>query len=109
VDFCFTVDGPRGPRREIKDGVLFTAALTGLPIVPYTSLAERVWRLNSWDQLTIGKPFSRVAVHFGDEIVVPRGAAREGGFDSYREQLAEAMRLSEEQVEEALRSNGTRW
>jgi lysophospholipid acyltransferase (LPLAT)-like uncharacterized protein len=109
VDFCFTVDGPRGPRREIKDGVLFTAAMTGLPIVPYTSMARRAWRLNTWDRLTVGKPFSRVAVHFGDEIEVPRSAAREGGFDACRERLADALRRSEELVNEALRSGGTRW
>jgi lysophospholipid acyltransferase (LPLAT)-like uncharacterized protein len=65
--------------------------------------------LNTWDRLTVGKPFSRVAVHFGDEIEVPRSAAREGGFDACRERLADALRRSEELVNEALRSGGTRW
>ncbi len=108
VDFCFTIDGPKGPRREVKDGVLFTAAMTGLPIVPYTAMAQSCWRLNSWDRLTIGKPFSPVVVHFGDEIEVPRRAAKEGGFEAYRAVVSAALKRSEETVEEAMRSGEPR-
>lgn len=109
ADFCFTVDGPKGPRRQVKDGVLFTAAMTGLPIVPYTTAARRFWRLNSWDRLTIGKPFSRVVVHFGDEVEVPRQAAKDGDLEPYRDMLAKAMQRSEEAVDEAMRSGASRW
>ncbi|MFT7463033.1 MAG: lysophospholipid acyltransferase (LPLAT)-like uncharacterized protein [Pseudohongiellaceae bacterium] len=107
-DFCFTVDGPKGPRREVKDGVLFTAAMTGLPIVPYTAKAERSWQLNSWDKLTIGKPCSPVVVHFGEEVQIPRSAAKNDGFEDYRVLLAEAMARSEKAVDEAMRSSGSR-
>ncbi|MGH7225533.1 MAG: lysophospholipid acyltransferase family protein, partial [Gemmataceae bacterium] len=32
---AITPDGPRGPRRQVQPGVVYLAALTGLPIVPF--------------------------------------------------------------------------
>ena len=31
---AITPDGPRGPRRQVQDGLAFTASHTGLPIIP---------------------------------------------------------------------------
>lgn len=37
----FTPDGPLGPRRVAKDGVIYAAQATGLPIVPYAFAAKK--------------------------------------------------------------------
>ena len=37
----FTPDGPKGPARIAKDGVIFTAQATGLPIVPVAFAAKK--------------------------------------------------------------------
>jgi len=37
----FTPDGPKGPRRIAKDGVIWAAQATGLPIVPITFYAKK--------------------------------------------------------------------
>lgn len=95
VDLCVTADGPRGPRRELKDGVLSLAALTGLPIVPLAVAANRSWRFRSWDRLELGKPFARVAVCFGDEVRVPRQAGRGDQDGVHREQVLAAMDRAE--------------
>lgn len=55
-------DGPVGPPHRVKVGVLVLAQLSGAPILPLAFVAERAWRLPSWDRLRIPKPFSRVAV-----------------------------------------------
>lgn len=102
-DLCVTVDGPRGPAREIKDGILFTAALTGLPIVPMGLGTENAWRLDTWDRLILGKPLSRVAITFGPELHVPRGLDREELVATYRPLLAEAMDAEERRAQAALR------
>ncbi|RKY20778.1 MAG: hypothetical protein DRQ55_06465 [Planctomycetota bacterium] len=91
IDLCVTADGPRGPRRELKDGVLFTAAMTGRPIVPLAVAVDRAWRLGSWDRLIIGKPFARVAICLGEELVIPRDADRESMLELHRPRLAAAM------------------
>lgn len=100
-DLVVTIDGPKGPARVAKSGVLFTASLTGLPIVPVGMWVDRAWRLNSWDRLVIGKPFSRVFMVFGEELHIPRGVPREELETTYRKKLADAMVTVEAAAREA--------
>jgi lysophospholipid acyltransferase (LPLAT)-like uncharacterized protein len=68
---AFTVDGPRGPAREVQPGVVFLAGATRQPILPYHIEADRHWTLRSWDRTQIPKPFSTVALVIGPAIEVP--------------------------------------
>lgn len=45
-NLAFTPDGPKGPARVAKDGVIFAAQATGLPIVPIAFAAQKknCWR-----------------------------------------------------------------
>jgi lysophospholipid acyltransferase (LPLAT)-like uncharacterized protein len=74
---AITPDGPRGPRREMKIGVLSLSRLTGCPIVPFAFEAEHCWRLRSWDKFIIPKPFSRAVFVYGNPIKVPRHGGEE--------------------------------
>lgn len=74
---AITPDGPRGPRRVMKMGAVQIARLTGSPVVPFGFAAEHCWRLKSWDQFIIPKPFSRAVFVYGEPIPVPA----EGGDD----------------------------
>jgi lysophospholipid acyltransferase (LPLAT)-like uncharacterized protein len=69
---AITCDGPRGPRQKLKFGVLQMAQLSGAPIIPVGSAANRSWQLNSWDRFTVPKPFARLRVSYGDGLIVPR-------------------------------------
>ena len=40
-NIVFTPDGPKGPARVAKDGVVFAAKMTGLPIVPVAFAAKK--------------------------------------------------------------------
>jgi len=64
-----TPDGPRGPRYEIKPGVAAAALATSAHVVPITWEASKLWKLNTWDQLHIPKPFSTITVTFKDPVV----------------------------------------
>jgi hypothetical protein len=101
-DLAMIVDGPRGPRREIKDGVLFAASRTGLPIVPMGMHVSRAWRAGSWDRHVIGKPFAKVAVVLGPELRVPPDASREELAGVWRERLLRAMDEAEQQARSSL-------
>jgi lysophospholipid acyltransferase (LPLAT)-like uncharacterized protein len=70
----FTPDGPRGPRNEVKPGVLLAAQLSGLPIVPASSAATSAWWFEGWDRFMVPKPFARVVVGFAEPIYVARDA-----------------------------------
>ena len=73
----FTPDGPRGPRRQAKDGVIVTAQRAGIPIVPITAIARPALHVKSWDRLEIPFPFASVRAVEGENIIVPPGADAE--------------------------------
>jgi lysophospholipid acyltransferase (LPLAT)-like uncharacterized protein len=74
---AFTPDGPRGPRRELKPGVVAAAQRGGAPIVPIHAETDQAWRLHSWDRFMIPKPFAHVWITYGHPFEV---AAGESGF-----------------------------
>lgn len=41
ANIVFTPDGPKGPRRNAKEGVVYAAQATGLPIVPVAFTAKK--------------------------------------------------------------------
>jgi lysophospholipid acyltransferase (LPLAT)-like uncharacterized protein len=97
-------DGPRGPARECKAGVVALAELAGAPLLPLGIGVGRAWQLRSWDRMQIPKPFARISVLVGAPRVLPRGVddtARE------RERLALAAEL-DRLAEAAARRSGRR-
>ncbi|MDA0285115.1 MAG: lysophospholipid acyltransferase family protein [Planctomycetota bacterium] len=73
-----TPDGPRGPRRVMKDGIVFLAAKSGRPIVPLAYRVSRFWRITgNWTDLVIPKPFSKVTAFLDRPIYVPESIGRE--------------------------------
>ncbi len=64
-------DGPRGPARVSKPGVVTLARLTGRPIVPVAFGASRGVRFRSWDRTLLPAPFARIVCRYGDAIPMP--------------------------------------
>ena len=96
-DFGITPDGPRGPRQELKPGVLALARKTGAWVVPVCVGYSRAWRLRTWDQLLIPKPFCRAVVRYGEPFqVLP------GGEDEAQAKALEATLNALENWAEAL-------
>ncbi|MFQ5889899.1 MAG: lysophospholipid acyltransferase family protein [Gemmatimonadota bacterium] len=71
---AFTPDGPRGPARGCKAGVVHAAIATGLPIVPAAAAPSRGWRANSWDRFLLPVPGATVYVSYGEPLRLPREA-----------------------------------
>jgi hypothetical protein len=84
-------DGPRGPREVLKPGVIALARLTGAPIVPMAVGASREWRVRSWDEFRIPRPFARCVMRFGEPIHVSRAADRTGE-EAARKEVEAALR-----------------
>jgi hypothetical protein len=70
-DLGITVDGPRGPSRQVKGGVLAVSRKTGAWVVPVCVAYERAWKLRTWDEMLVPKPFSRARVRYGVPFQVP--------------------------------------
>ncbi len=69
---AITPDGPKGPRRCVKPGVVQAAQRSDAWIVPLHASAERTWRLGTWDRLMIPKPRARVVVGYGEPFRLDR-------------------------------------
>lgn len=65
-----TPDGPVGPPRRVKPGVIQMAGATGSPIVPVAFDATRMKVFASWDGYCLPLPWCRIAVVFGEPFTV---------------------------------------
>lgn len=65
-----TPDGPKGPRYEVKPGIVMAAKEAQATIIPFSWIATRFWQFKTWDKLLLPKPFSKILVHFGEPILL---------------------------------------
>ena len=94
-----TPDGPRGPRRELKPGVVMIASQSGLPIVPVGIGFVRAWRFGSWDRFALPLPGSTLVGVVGAPIHVPRELDR-GGMKTWVAAVEQQMRQMTELAED---------
>ncbi len=102
VDLGFTPDGPRGPRHELKDGIVELARLSGRPIVPMTFVCSRGHRFKSWDRFLLPYPFGRGVYSYGQPLYFDKHE----GVDICRQRLQEAMQKNQLLAEERLETYG---
>lgn len=106
-DIAFTPDGPKGPARVAQAGVVQTARLSGLPVVPVAVAARRKRHLKSWDAFLVPYPFSRVAFAYGTPVRVAREAG-DAEMEACRKAIEEGLEAAQAAAEAAL-SEETLW
>lgn len=97
----FLPDGPRGPARQAKPGVVALARASGVPLVPVAIAARPRKVFGSWDRAILPAPFAQVLCRYGPPLVVPKKADAEELETCRRRLEAELDRLQAE-VEAAL-------
>lgn len=96
---AITPDGPRGPRRQAKSGIVFLASRTGRSIVPTAYGCRRGWKIKgSWTDMLIPRPFTKIFALGGRPIAVPPDLARDG-IDHYTAVLQGEMERLETKLE----------
>ncbi len=83
-------DGPRGPARRCKPGVIAMARAAGLPIYPVAIAARPTITFRSWDRTLLPLPFARVHFETGAPLRVPADASRED-LERLREALEDTL------------------
>lgn len=73
-NLALTPDGPKGPPQTFKDGLVFVAKATKLPIVLVTADVSREVVFNSWDRFRLPLPFTKILVNYSQPFSVPRDA-----------------------------------
>lgn len=65
---CMTPDGPRGPARQVKPGIVHLARQAGAVVVPVGLALTRRRCLRSWDRTVLPLPFGRVVFTLGPPL-----------------------------------------
>lgn len=72
-----TPDGPRGPRFKMKPGAIFTAQISGKPVVPIAYAARPAKLLRTWDKFVIPWPFAKLRIAVGEPYFPPKRMSEE--------------------------------
>ncbi|MDZ4724714.1 MAG: lysophospholipid acyltransferase family protein [Leptospira sp.] len=94
----FTVDGPKGPRHEVKPGVIATASITGAPILYLDSRYDRHYQFKSWDKHFFPKFGAKLYIQYGEPFLVPKGLS-ESEIEVWAKKLEEKMDLNRKKLE----------
>lgn len=92
VNGALTIDGPRGPNRVVKKGIIEIAKMTGVPIVPavYWSPQKRFLKFNSWDEFRFPLIGTKLVMLFGEPIPVGQNPT-EDEIEIIRKQIEDKM------------------
>ena len=79
VNGALTVDGPKGPKRIVKKGIIEIAKMTKVPIVPavWWSKDFTFLKFKSWDEFRFPLIGTRLVMLFGEPIYLPENPSDE--------------------------------
>lgn len=107
VAVLLAVDGPRGPRNQVKRGVAVIARqVRGAVVLPTMVVPSRRWFPGrTWDRIQVPLPFARVTLAMGEPLRPEEGESVE----ALRQRIEQALALMEarwdpEEVERARRA-----
>jgi len=101
VSVGFMTDGPRGPARESKAGIVALSRLTQVPITPAGFAATPCIRFGSWDRTILPLPFAKVVVSYGEPLPLPAMRSKGEEVEHLRDELDRRLHALTRQSEEA--------
>ncbi len=69
---AITPDGPKGPKEQVKEGIIKLAQITNTPIIPLVWTTKKYKTINSWDNFVLPYPFSKGMYCFGKPIKIKK-------------------------------------
>jgi lysophospholipid acyltransferase (LPLAT)-like uncharacterized protein len=77
MNLGITPDGPRGPRRRLAAGSIYLSSKLEVPLVPFGIGYHKPWRMRTWDQFAVPRPYSRARLIVGPRVQIPPGLNRD--------------------------------
>ncbi len=89
---ALTIDGPRGPNRIVKKGIVEIAKITGVPIVPMSwySPSKFMLKLKTWDEFRFPLNCIKMKALYGEPIYVPEDAT-DDDIEFYRKKVEDEL------------------
>ena len=98
LDIGITPDGPKGPARKVKPGVLYLAQKLRIPILPLTNALSNRLQFNSWDKFQLPLPLGRAVLIYSEPVWVKEG----DDLQAKAEQLATALDRITQEADQAV-------
>ena len=96
-----TPDGPTGPEKIPKPGVIKAAQKTGALIIPVSAISTKNWQFTNWHTFFLEKPFGKIFLQYGE----PLQLGPEDDFETCKKLLTDAMDNVENQNNEYVKNN----
>ncbi len=96
-----TPDGPRGPEKIPKAGLIKAAQKTGAIIIPVSSISTRNWKFVNWHTFFLEKPFGKIYLKYGNPLTFKI----DDEFEFCKSSLIKAMNNVEEENREYVKKN----
>jgi lysophospholipid acyltransferase (LPLAT)-like uncharacterized protein len=87
LDLVITPDGPKGPRHNLKEGIVQLARISGRPVVPTAFACSHGHRFQSWDRFLLPFPWGKAIYIYGAPLVFGKHETAE----SFQSRLQQAM------------------
>ena len=69
---AITPDGPKGPKEQVKEGIIKLAQISNTPIIPLVWATKKFKTINSWDDFVLPYPFSKGIYCYGKPINIKK-------------------------------------
>ena len=96
-----TPDGPTGPEKIPKPGVIKAAQKTGALIIPVSAISTKNWQFTNWHTFYLEKPFGKIFLQYG----APLQLEPEDDYETCKKLLSEAMADVEKRNNEYVKNN----
>jgi hypothetical protein len=93
------LDGPTGPPRVVKAGLITMAQRAGAAICPVYVIYEKCWIFNSWDRFMVPKPFSQVLIRFSETLEAVPVYLDGPDFEAFRKKIEDQMIRTYEELD----------
>lgn len=93
VHACITIDGPMGPRHEVKDGAFLLGLKANAAIVPVRLSIRPSLKVPSWDIFQVPCPFARVDVYYGEPWNIEEKELSASALSAYHTRLAHELEI----------------
>lgn len=88
---AMTADVPKGPARQVGDGIVHLASRSQAPVLPFAvATSRRIVLERTWDRSTVNLPFGRMAIVYGEPFRVPADLD-DTAFEAWREVVRRAL------------------
>ena len=82
-----TPDGPTGPPKIPKLGVIRAAQATQSAIIPTSVFSSKRWGFTNWDTFYLEKPFGKIYIEYGKPILFDKNSDQESCRNVFIEEM----------------------